>query len=56
MKEYTIYYIGFEDGKEMLLAGSGQGHSEEEAIRDFYFWYDNCIKITSVEFYRTLSR
>lgn len=31
MKEYVIYYIGIEDGKEMKCVGSGYGKNENEA-------------------------
>lgn len=56
MKEYIIYYIFLEDGKEILGGSSGQGHNIAEAIEDFKFWHDDYVKIESVEFYKDLSR
>lgn len=51
MKEFTIYYKSTEeDGVEFV--GSGYGETKEEAIKDFLFWHNDCIEITSVELYK----
>lgn len=52
MKEYAIYYIGIEDGKEMKCVGSGYGKNEDEAIKDFMFWHNDCKRIVEVKFYK----
>lgn len=52
MKEYIIYYIGFEDGQELNMVGSGFGNNESEAVGEFKVFCDNLIKIKEVKFYK----
>lgn len=56
MKEYTIYYIGTEDGETMNMVASAYGRTKEEAVEDFKEHMEFCgatfNEITSVEIYR----
>lgn len=52
MKEYIIYYIGFEDGQELNMVGSGFENNESEAVGEFKVFCDNLIEIKEVKFYK----
>ncbi len=52
MKEFAIYYIGIEEGKELNMVGSGYGENKEEALEDFLFWHNDVKKVTSVGSYK----
>lgn len=52
MREYEITYLGTEDGEQFQMVGSGHGANGQEAVRDFLFWHNDCIKILKVRFYR----
>ncbi len=53
MKEYTISYVGWQDGQKIDLVGSGYGNNEEEAVDDFMVYHsDICEKIEEVKFYK----
>lgn len=56
MKEYTISYIGVEDGQKINMVASGCGNNETEAIQDFMNYHNDCVKIIEVEFYKNCGR
>lgn len=56
MKEYTISYIGFEDGHNMNMVGSGVGNNETEAVENFKAFCDNLVEIIEVKFYKNCGK
>ena len=52
MREYEIIYIGYEDGEELQMVGSGHGSNGQEAVRDFLYWHYDCKRILEVRLYK----